>query len=319
MKTTTIEIPVQKNWFSVAPGIWGLRDIFVNIYVVHNPADGKWVLIDAGLKTTGVKIKQLAEELFWPDVRPAAIVLTHGHFDHVGSIAALAAEWEVPVYIHPLERPFLDGTSAYPPPDPGAGGGMMTLLSWLFPKGPINIARHLHELPADGSVPFLPGWTYLHTPGHAPGHISLFREQDRVLIAGDAFVTTRQESALSVMTQKKELTGPPRYFTCDWNAAHRSVLKLAALEPAVAATGHGYPMQGTAMRKALFRLADHFEQLSVPAKGRYTDTPALTDEKGVRYVPPKKIPVKTIVIGVSALVIAGYLLYARHKKKSSWS
>lgn len=318
MKVKEMDTPILKHWFQVAPGIWGLRDIFVNMYLVHNPDNGIWVLIDTGLKTSGPKIKEMAARLFWPVARPSAIILTHGHFDHVGSVAALAGEWDVPVYIHPLEKPFLDGQSSYPPPDPSAGGGMMTLLSWLFPKGPINIARFLHELPADGSVPFLPGWKYMHTPGHAPGHISLYREADRVLIAGDAFVTTKQESALSVMTQKKELTGPPRYFTCDWNAARQSVLTLAALEPTVAATGHGYPMQGEDLRKALYRLADDFETLSVPAKGRYTRTPALTDEHGVRYVPPARIPAKTLVIGVAALAVLGYLVYRKYNKRSSF-
>ena len=42
----------------------------------------------------------------------------------------------------------------------------------------------------------MPGWRWVHTPGHTAGHVSLFRDADRTLIAGDAFVTTKQESAL---------------------------------------------------------------------------------------------------------------------------
>ena len=72
----------------------------------------------------------------------------------------------------------------------------------------------------------LPGWRVIETPGHSPGHVSLFRESDGVLIAGDAFVTTKQESLLAVMTQRQELRGPPMYFTCDWDAARESVQKL---------------------------------------------------------------------------------------------
>src|SRR3712207_1861136 len=109
----------------------------------------------------------------------------------------------------------------------------------------------LHTLPDSSSVPALPEWRHFHTPGHAPGHISLYREADGVLIAGDAFVTTKQESAISVMVQAKKLSGPPKYFTCDWQSAAWSVEQLAALEPEVVATGHGRPMRGEGMRKSL--------------------------------------------------------------------
>jgi len=64
------------------------------------------------------------------------------------------------------------------------------------------------------------------------------------LIAGDAFVTTNQQSAISVMLQTKKLSGPPKYFTCDWEAANASVKKLLSLAPETAATGHGRPMSG---------------------------------------------------------------------------
>lgn len=96
----------------------------------------------------------------------------------------------------------------------------------------------IKELPADGSLPILTGWRYLHTPGHAPDHISLFRGDDKVLIAGDAFVTTKQESAFAVMIQKKQLSGPFNYFTNDRVAAAASVRQLAGLHPAIATTGY---------------------------------------------------------------------------------
>src|SRR5688500_3268348 len=114
---------VYVNWFNVAPGVWGMKDTFVNVYMIHNPTDNKWVLVDAGLKWSAPKIRKMAEHIFWPDVKPSSIILTHGHFDHVGSVAKLAEEWEVPVYAHRLERTYLNGTCSYPPPDPSVGGG----------------------------------------------------------------------------------------------------------------------------------------------------------------------------------------------------
>ena len=131
----------------------------------------------------------------------------------------------------------------------------------------------------------MPGWRWIHTPGHSPGHISLFRESDRSMIVGDAFVTTRQESAYAVALQSPELHGPPQYFTTDWAAARQSVQSLAALEPDTVVTGHGLAMQGAEMRAALHRLADDFDAIAVPPQGRYVDEPA-SPARGNVYLPP---------------------------------
>ncbi len=304
--------------FFVAPGVWGLKDIFVNMYVIANPGDKSWVLVDAGLKWSAPKIKKMGDMLFGQGSIPSAIILTHGHFDHVGSLCKLAAEWNVPVYAHHLEMPYLTGVSSYPPPDSTAGGGLMTDLAFAYPKGPINLEERLEALPYDGSIPVLPEWRFIHTPGHAPGHISLFRESDKVLVAGDAVVTTRQESALSLLFQSKKLSGPPKYFTCDWLSAAVSVEHLAALEPEVIATGHGYPMRGEAMRKSLHNLARDFEKVAVPNQGRYVKHPALTDQSGILYLPPRSgnsaAPLLR-VLGVSAAVLITLLLFSTSKKK----
>jgi glyoxylase-like metal-dependent hydrolase (beta-lactamase superfamily II) len=171
----------------------------------------------------------------------------------------------------------------------------------------------LFGLPADGSVPGLPMWQYIHTPGHAPGHISLFRQSDGVLIAGDAFVTTKQESAIAVMRQTKILSGPPKYFTYDWDAAEQSVKKLQALNPAVVATGHGKPMQGERMVSALKSLAEDFRNQAVPPSGRYVHDSAVVDDKGVNYVPPPTLRKLLLSVGAITVAIAAgsVLLYCK--------
>ncbi len=273
-------------YFEVAPGVWGMKDKFVNFYMAQDAASGDWVLIDAGLKISRSKILKMANDLFGQQT-PAAILLTHGHFDHVGALQALAEHWNVPVYAHYLEFPYLSGISSYPPPDPTVGGGMMSVMSVLYPNDPIDISSHLQALPETGEVPFLEGWEYIHTPGHAPGHVSFFRKEDKLLIAGDAFVTTKQESLSAVITQKQLVSGPPRYFTCDWEAAETSVNKLAALDPVIVATGHGKPFRGPEMEKQLRNLNDNFYEEAVPPHGRYANDPAVADASGVLYVPPK--------------------------------
>ena len=309
--------PSDKNHFAVAPGVTGIKIVFVNLFLVSNP-DGSWVLVDAGLYGSAGKIKHIAEGLYGKGTRPTAIILTHGHFDHVGALKELAAEWQVPIYAHPLEMPYLTGLSAYPPPDPTVGGGAMAYMAWLYPKKPIDVTGQIQPLPQDGSVPGLTGWQWLHTPGHTAGHISLFRASDRTLIVGDAFSTREPESVIAVVTDKKEVHGPPAYYTSDWAAAGRSVELLADLRPETVASGHGMPMNGETMLFELDELVHYFDQLAVPTSGRYVNEPAVTDERGVVRLPPAihnpAVPKALVTAGLVAL--AGMAAFAISRRKN---
>lgn len=247
------------------------RLVMVNVVLLGEPqaGDRRWVLVDAGVAGSAGRIANAAEKRFGRDARAAAIILTHGHFDHVGALQELARRWDVPIYAHDLEQPYLDGSTSYPPPDPSVGGGLMARLSFLYPRGPIDVSRWLRPLPADGQVPEMPGWRWIHTPGHSPGHVSLWRRANRTIIAGDAFITTRQESAYAVIKHSPEMHGPPTYFTPDWPNARASVQLLARLEPERVVTGHGPAMHGADMKRALRELADNFDEIAVPTHGRY--------------------------------------------------
>ncbi|MDB5012011.1 MAG: beta-lactamase domain protein [Daejeonella sp.] len=260
---------IKTSYFNVAHSVWGKKLGIVNIYMIASSTEfGHWVLVDAGMKGYSSEILAMAEQLFG-NHPPSAIILTHGHFDHVGTLKDLLKVWDVPVYAHQLEMPYLTGRSSYPSPDPTVGGGLLSLLSFAFPKKPIDLGDQVHELSHDGTVPFLPEWQVLFTPGHTYGHISLYREEDKVLIAGDAFVTTKQESLFYALTQLKHISGPPKYFTPDWISAAQSVRDLANLQPFTAATGHGKPMRGEELESALSYLASHFEEVAIPKHGKY--------------------------------------------------
>lgn len=289
-----------------ADGVRHVRTLMVNVYLVKD-GDG-WILVDAGLDGYAETIRSAARQFIGSDQPPAAIILTHGHFDHVGSLEPLLEMWGVPVYAHPLERPYLTGLSPYPPPDPLVGRGSMAFLSRLYPRGPIDIREHLQMLPTDGTVPAAPAWRWIHTPGHTAGHVSLFRAGDRALIAGDAMITTRQESALSVAMQRQELHGPPAYFTQDWDAARESFGRLTALEPEYLASGHGEPLSGEAMRQELRAIAATFDDRERPAYGRYARQPAVTNERGIVRLPPDPLP--RVLAGVTAAAAMAWTVAA---------
>jgi glyoxylase-like metal-dependent hydrolase (beta-lactamase superfamily II) len=252
---------------NIAPGVRGLRIVLVNVYAVST-ADG-WVLVDAGLPMSDGRIRRWAESQFG-NRKPSAILLTHGHFDHVGAFPQIldAWQWDVPVFAHELELPYLRGQKKYPAPDASAGGGLMSLLAPFYPRGPIDLGNRVQPFPPNGTLPGIESWKWIHTPGHTEGHVSFFRDSDRTLLVGDAFCTTKQESLSAIAAQKAELHGPPAYYTSDWDAAKASVEILANLKPECVAPGHGSPMRGTDVASALDELATNFDSVARPRNTR---------------------------------------------------
>lgn len=115
-----------------------------------------WVLVDTGLENSADTILSAAEKRFTKESWPAAIVLTHGHFDHVGSVIKLSEFWDVPVYAHELEMPYITGKKDYPVADVSVDGGIVAKLSKSYPHTSIDLGIRAVALPGDGSVPGSP-------------------------------------------------------------------------------------------------------------------------------------------------------------------
>ena len=276
----------------------------VNAYLLGDARS--WVLVDSGMPGNAMKIKEAAEARFGPGARPRAIVLTHGHFDHAGSASELAELWDVQVYAHRLERPYLTGRSEYPPMDPSAPG-FFSVLSRFFPSKTPTVDERFVELSNNLPELGLSDWELLETPGHTAGHVSFFRRRDGALLAGDALTTVNMDNAIDLIGKRQQVCRPPTPGTSNWQQARESVQKLNALPVSLIAPGHGVPMSSFADQ--LKRLAEYFP---IPEHGRYVRTPARADETGVVYLPPKP-PDRMLraiagVAAAAALVSAGTVL-----------
>ncbi|EKQ56693.1 MULTISPECIES: MBL fold metallo-hydrolase [unclassified Clostridium] len=252
----------------ITPEILILEFTVVNAFIISNK-NNEWVLVDTGLENSADFIIKCAEEKFGKNSRPQAIILTHGHFDHVGSVITLCDYYNIPAYIHELELPYVTGVKDYPLADPTVDEGMVAKISRSFSHTSIDLGKHAKVLPKDNSVPGLPDWKYIHTPGHSEGHISLYKEEDKILIAGDAFCTVKQESIISVLTQNEQISGPPKYLTTNWEAAEESVNVLSELKPNLAIPSHGKPMEGDELTQHLNLLKNNFKDIAKPRHGKF--------------------------------------------------
>lgn len=302
----------------LAPDVARLPVLFVNVYFVGDPgADEPWTLIDAGLPGSANTIRRAAAARFGADRPPAAIYLTHGHFDHCGAALALAETWDVPIYAAADELPFVTGRADYAPKDPTAGNslGFMSMASRVFPGGGTDLRPFVKPLPAESGagLPDLPGWQWLPTPGHSPGQVAFFRERDGALIAGDAFTTTDLQSWTDLPLGVQEVNLPPLPFTPDWESARKSVRTLAALGSRLLACGHGLPMHGQEATRQLRSVAANFQP---PEQGRYARTPARpVDDIGTIPLPPAPPDPLPLVAGalVAGVAAASWLAPRRRR------
>jgi glyoxylase-like metal-dependent hydrolase (beta-lactamase superfamily II) len=210
----------------LADGVWQLSGFppnSINVYVLGD------VLIDSG---TGLDRRRVLRQIAGMDI--AAHALTHAHFDHYGSSHAVCTTLGIPLWCGAEDVAAVEA------------GKMVARGGHLVP-GPA--AHPVDRALREGDE--VAGFTVLDTPGHSPGHVSYWREADRVLVCGDVMWGYNPFLLSGGIRQPFPLVSP------DPALNRRSARRLAELDPALVCFGHGPVLRdGAAFIAAVQRLAD---------------------------------------------------------------
>ena len=223
----------------IAPSIHRLGDrSIVNSYLVED--SGEVTIIDAGVPGFYRDIpKELAAMgRTVADVR--ALVLTHGHTDHIGFAERLRRDQRIPVSVHEMDAALARGE--VPNPSKGFGaiklGPLFGFLWFTILRGGLRTPK-LHEVATfgDGATLDVPGSPrVILTPGHTHGSAALHVPSLGALFIGDAFAT------YAVTTGARGPQVAP--FTADADQAVASLPRLEAASADLVLPGHGDPWTG---------------------------------------------------------------------------
>ena len=226
----------------IAPGIRRLGEGRVNVYLLEEA--GEITIIDAGAPG---QWKELLAELgamgrTLGDVR--AVVLTHGHSDHIGFAERARRELDVPIQVHEADRALALGQISAPRDRAVKGPRprpvpLLGFLAYSIRKGMLRIPRITAvSTYGDGTRLDVPGAPrVILVPGHTAGSAALHVPARDAVFVGDAFATLN-----SLTGARGPLTVPQ--FNADTRQALASLDRLADLEARLALPGHGEPWTG---------------------------------------------------------------------------
>ena len=209
--------------------IEGLRTS--NVYLLVS--DTGLTLIDAGMAGDADQIAAQIEDEGYGLSELAAILITHAHADHTGSVAALVRRSGAQVIAHQDEVLYIEGTENMP-----TSSVLQRTMRWLVDLLPgggkaLEVTRELEDgemLDALGEL------LVIHTPGHTPGSICLYQEERGILFCGDLLFNGHP------FTGRGGLQYAPRLFSADPAKVKRSAQKLVDLQVNALCAGHGEPI-----------------------------------------------------------------------------
>ena len=173
------------------PMHFGARKTTIYPVILWDRKDGA-TLIDAGAPGSEVAIGEHLKRLGleWKDIR--RIILTHQDIDHVGGAKAIVELSNAEVFAHKDDIPFIEGERKLLKMDPNRIEAMIQTFQEenggqaLRPVESLSTVQVTKALADGEELPYGGGMIVIHTPGHTPGHISLFLPKEHLLIAGDA-------------------------------------------------------------------------------------------------------------------------------------
>ena len=222
---------------SVVDGVWCLRrrSYLTCSYLVHRP--GGFVLIDTGMDSQARDVAAGLAAAGGTFDEVCAVVLTHWHNDHAAGARETQARSGAKVYCGQAEVPFVVRETRRP--------GWIGSLGDRWPeRGPLVLAKGLltnaprravEEPVVAADSDEIEGLQVVATPGHTPGHISVWEPDRRILFTGDALAVVG--GSIRHMS---------RSVTPDRDEAKRSMQRVIELEPAIICPGHRAPIQPSA-------------------------------------------------------------------------
>jgi len=225
----------------IVEGVFLIRGSRSNIYYLR---DYK-VLIDTGMPADAAQVLGVLRELEGAAPRLDLIMITHGHLDHVGSLAALQRETGARVLAARSEQQYIEGRRRLcGMPRSGLSGIVFRLMLYVLETAVQKYApARVQEPWPDASARVPEGILVLATPGHSPGSQSYYLPRQGIVFVGDA------------LSNAPALHLPQRAGCADHAQALRSAADIAAYDFDVCMFGHGEPLVGGAAVKirALFQ------------------------------------------------------------------
>jgi glyoxylase-like metal-dependent hydrolase (beta-lactamase superfamily II) len=197
---------------------------FLNLTLIVDEQNGN-MLVDAGLpdQAEAIGVALLEGGIGVRDLK--RIIFTHQDLDHVGSGAALVRQSGARVLAHPADAPHIDGSLRLLKPSAEMLEQRPQMREILERLEPVGVDEHLED---GARLEIAGGIRVIFTPGHTPGHLSLYLERSKVLIAGDA-----------LRAERGSLTGPNPSMTLEMGTALQSLRRLAGLEIDTIVCYHG--------------------------------------------------------------------------------
>ena len=223
----------------VASGVFMVTHAHTNCYLVVDA--GEVTIVDAGYPSTWELVRVTLEAIGLRVTDVAAVLLTHGHFDHVGFARFVQSRFAVPVLVHEADRWLAAHPYRYRPQRnrllfPLKHPASIPVLSRMVSAGALRVrgvdaTTTFEEGPLD-----LPGSPVaIPTPGHTDGHCAFHLPGRGVLLTGDALVT------LDPYTGRRGPRMVAPAATADLDLNRRSLVRLGALEAKLLLPGHGDP------------------------------------------------------------------------------